>query len=141
MTKIFAKPTVGSTVTVTTDYTSYMKGFATNVPRTRTYRGQVVASASYDDPQSFRLTTGDRSFPIRVVPLENVTSLVNADGTNVTQTEKKKVEVTAWEVKSDSRKGGTYTVTRQGDHFSCTCLGFTYRKSCRHTLAIKAKVA
>jgi hypothetical protein len=141
MTQLFAKPTVGSNVTVTTDYSSYMRGFASGVPRTRTYQGQVVKSASYDDPLSFRMTTGDPSYPIRVVPLENVTKLENSDGTSVSKTETKKVEVTAWEVKSDSRKGGTYTVTREGSHFSCTCLGFTYRKSCRHTIAIKAKVA
>ena len=141
MTKMFSKPKVGTVVTVTTDYTEYFKGFAANVPRNHTYTGTVVKSESYDDPQSFRMATGDKSFPVRVVPLERVRLLLNGDGSLGDKTEKKKIEVTAWEVKSDSRKGGTYTVTREGDHFSCTCLGFTYRKSCRHTLAIKAKVA
>lgn len=141
MTKMFSKPKVGSVVIVTTDYTEYLKGFAANVPRNQTHTGTVVKSENYDDPQSFRMATGNRRFPVRVVPLDHVTNLVYDDGRVGDKTEKKKVEVTAWEVKSDSRKGGSYTVTRQGDHFSCTCLGFTYRKSCRHTLAIKAKVA
>lgn len=141
MTQTFAKPTVGSTLTVTTDYTDYMRGFASGVPRTRTYSGTVVKSASYDDPLTFRMTTGDPSYPVRVVPLDHVTDIVTSDGSAVTKTEAKKIEVTAWEVKSDSRKGGTYTVTREGKHFSCNCLGFTYRKSCRHVIAIKSKVA
>ena len=141
MTQTFAKPTVGSTLTVTTDYTDYMRGFASGVPRTRTYSGTVVKSASYDDPLTFRMTTGDPSYPVRVVPLDHVTDIVTSDGSAVTKTEAKKIEVTAWEVKSDSRKGGSYTVTREGSHFSCNCLGFTYRKSCRHVITIKSKVA
>lgn len=133
MDKIFAKPKVGKVVTVSTFHPFF------NIQNKHT--GTVCASASYDDPQSFRLSTGDRQFPMRVIALDVVTELSYDDGTKGIQTDKKKVEVNAWQVKSDSRKGGFYTVTRSGDHYACTCVGYGFRRSCRHVLAIKAKVA
>lgn len=133
MDKIFAKPKVGKVIKVSTFHPFF------NIRNK--YTGTVCASASYDDPQSFRLSTGDRQFPLRVIALDSVTELSYDDGTKGSQTDKKKVEVNAWQVKSDSRKGGFYTVTRSGDHFACTCVGYGFRRSCRHVLAIKAKVA
>lgn len=133
MKKVYAKPQIGKVVTVTTFHSFFNSR--------NTYTGTVCASASYDDPQSFRLSTGDRQFPLRVIDLDVVTNLAYEDGTKGVQTEKKKVEVNAWQVKSDSRKGGFYTVTRSGDHFACTCVGYGFRRSCRHVLAIKSKVA
>lgn len=141
MKKSFENPTIGSVVTVTTEWSDYYRTFSHTVPRRHTYTGTVVKSASYDDPKSFRITTGDASYPIRVVDLSSVIDLVYSDGTKGTKIAQKKIEVSAWEVKSDSRKGGSYTVTREGNHFSCDCLGFQFRKSCRHILQIKAKVA
>ena len=141
MTKQFAKPVIGKVVTATIAFDSYLKTFSSNVPKSNTYTGTVVRSASYDDPNSFRLTTGDPVFPTRIIPLDRVVSLIDANG-QVGKTEtKKKIEVTAWEVKSDSRKGGSYTVTREGNHFSCDCAGFMFRKNCRHVNKIKAEVA
>lgn len=141
MTKTFRKPKVGSVVTVVTDWTQYLRPFDAAARRQNTYTGTVVASASYDDPSSFRMATGDRSYPIRIVSLDHVISLVDDTGKSAEKVESKKIEVTAWQVKSDSRKGGFYTVTREGNHFSCTCIGFGFRKSCRHVLQIKEKVA
>lgn len=141
MKKVFEKPKVGSVVTVVTDWSVYLKPFDASARRQNTYTGKVVGSASYDDPSSFRMATGNTDYPIRVIELANVVSLVYSDGKTGSTIEKKKIEISAWEVKSDSRKGGFYTVTREGSHFSCTCVGFGFRKSCRHVLAIKAKVA
>jgi len=138
---MFAKPQVGSNVTVITDWSDLYKGYARNVPKQITHTGTVVSSANYDDPNSFRMTTGDKKFPIRVVSLDHVVSLVYDDGTKGDKRVVKKIEVTSWEIKSDSRKGGTYTVTRNGNHFACTCVGYGFRKSCRHINQVKAKVA
>ena len=138
---MFAKPQVGSNVTVITDWSDLYKGYARNVLKQITHTGTVVSSANYDDPNSFRMTTGDKKFPIRVVSLDHVVSLVYDDGTKGDKRIIKKIEVTSWEIKSDSRKGGTYTVTRNGNHFACTCVGYGFRKSCRHINQVKAKVA
>ena len=133
MAKTFAKPKVGKVITVSTFHPFFNKG--------NTYTGTVCDSAKYDDPNSFRLSTGDRQFPFRTIALDVVTELSYYDGSKAEKTEKKKIEVNAWQVKSDSRKGGFYTVTRSDDHFACTCVGYGFRRSCRHVLAIKSKVA
>ena len=139
--KMFQNPKVSSVVTVITDWADYLRPWGSSPKRQNTYTGTVVKSEKYDDPQSFRITTEDKSFPVRIIPLDRVVSLVYADGSVGTKSAVKAVTVTAWEVKSDSRKGGTYTVTREGNHFSCTCAGYTFRKTCRHSIAIKSKVA
>ena len=139
--KMFQNPKVSSVVTVITDWADYLRPWGSSPKRQNTYTGTVVKSEKYDDPQSFRITTEDKSFPVRIIPLDRVVSLVYADGSVGTKSAVKPVTVTAWEVKSDSRKGGTYTVTREGNHFSCTCAGYTFRKTCRHSIAIKSKVA
>ena len=33
-----------------------------------------------------------------------------------------------------------YTVTQQGIHFSCTCLGYEWRRTCRHIDETKEKL-
>jgi hypothetical protein len=133
MAKMFVKPKVGKVITVSTFHPFF---------NTRnTYTGTVCDSAKFDDPQSFRLSTGDGQFPLRVISLDVITALSYDDGSKAEKADKKKIEVNAWQVKSDSRKGGFYTVTRSGDHFACTCVGYGFRRSCRHVLAIKSKVA
>lgn len=141
MKKMFDKPKTGTVVTVVIDWSDYYKPFDAATMRQRTYTGTVVRSESYDDPFSFRLSTGDKSFPIRVIDLEHVVKLFDSAGNQAKSSERKVSERTVWEVKSDSRKGGFYTVTREGSHFSCTCVGFGFRKTCRHINSVKLKSA
>lgn len=135
--KKFSKPAVGSQITVTTYYEK--AGFSPLVPKSYTKVGVVVKSASYDEPDSFRLATDNKYYPISVVSLESVVSLVYADGTKGATEDKKIIEINAWEVPSS--KKGSYTVTRSGKHFSCSCAGFQFRKSCKHILQIQSQVA
>ena len=137
MMKKFSKPQVGSQITVTTYYEK--AGYSPLVPKSHTKVGVVVKSASYDEPDSFRLATDNKYYPISVVSLDSVVSLEYADGTKGAMEDKKIVTVSAWEVPSS--KNGSYTVTRSGSHYSCSCVGFQYRKSCKHVLQIKAQFA
>ena len=34
-------------------------------------------------------------------------------------------------------RGGTYTVTVAGTRVTCTCPGYTFRRTCKHTKAVK----
>lgn len=141
MSTMFSKPKIGSIVTVVSDWSDLYKGYASGVPRQNQNTGTVVISAKYDDPNSFRMTTDDKTFPIRVISLDHVVSLVYDDGSKGDKRNIQKTEINVWEVKSDSRKGGTYTVTRNGGIFDCTCVGYGFRRTCRHVNQIKAKVA
>lgn len=137
MIKRFGKPAVGSKITVTTEWHDYYKGFAANVKREHTISGVVVGSAKYDDVHSFRLATGNSSYPISVVDLNRVTALVHEDGTSASKVSVAVPQVRHWEVKSDSRKGGSYNVVFDGRGYSCECPGYTFRKSCRHINKVK----
>jgi hypothetical protein len=139
MTKKFSKPAIGKRLTVVTEYDR--KGFSSNLSTTTTKSGVVTRSEHYDDPDTFRLATGDRSFPFSVVPLDHVKEIIYEDGSKGETHTQKIITISAWQVKSDSRKGGFYTVTRDGNHYSCDCLGFQYRKSCRHIIKIKSQAA
>ena len=127
---MFDKPAVGSKVFVTTEY---KYGFT----KTNRIAGVVVPSGKHDDVESFRLATGNVNFPISVISLDHVTSLVYDDGSQGVVSERPKIEVMVWQVPSDSRKGGTYTVTKEGKHYHCTCVGFGFRKFCRHVNKVK----
>lgn len=127
---MFKKPAVGSKVFVKTEYKFGYTKIHESV-------GVVVASARYDDADSFRLATGKPSFPISVISLDNVIELKYDDGSSAETVNRPKIEVMAWEVPSDSRKGDTYTVTKEGNHYNCSCVGFSFRKSCRHINKVK----
>lgn len=137
--KRYAKPAVGSNITVTTAWHDLYKGYAASIPREHTKSGVVVKSEKFDDVDSFRLATGRQEYPVSVVSLSRVTSLVYSDGTVGKTEDKPQVSVAQWEVKSSSRKGGSYTVTLMNGHYECTCAGYMFRKSCRHINEVKSK--
>lgn len=135
---MFSKPTIGRRVIVITDWSRNRKGYADYVPRTNTFVGTVVASMPFDDPDTFRMTTGDKIFSFSVVPLDYVTVLKYDNGEKIARVLPRIIQNKSWQVKSDSRKGGFYTVTQEGSFFSCTCLGFQFHRSCRHINKVKA---
>lgn len=135
----YEKPPVGSTIAVRTYHA--LTGYSVSTKRTFIKRGLVVKSERHDDANSFRLATGDPNFPVSVIDLDVVTGIKYQDGATAGTKERTVLAVQAWEVPSDSRKGGTYTVTYSNGHFDCSCLGFTYRKFCRHVNKVKKDVA
>ena len=60
---------------------------------------------------------------------------LDAYGATVVLEEPKLDNVPNWQVKSDS--GKTYTVTLESGRYTCNCIGFAYRNSCKHSKQIK----
>jgi hypothetical protein len=87
-------------------------------------RGTVQRSAHYDPPETVRLFTADLRFPVSVISLKNIVE-VSGKSVNLEKTDSQ-----TWEVKGS--KGATYTVTRIGSDYTCNCVGFQYRKKCKH---------
>ena len=138
----FAKPSVGDRITVTTEYPTKPGIYAAYVfrgPYVKT--GVVIKSEKYDDFDSFRLQTDNKAYPVSVIALERVTSIIHETGQEAKMVKKVVTTSKSWQVKSDSRKGGFYTVDLHNGHYSCSCPGFVYRKSCRHINGIKQKEA
>ena len=135
---MFAKPEVGARITVMTEYPEKRGIYASYVFRGPYVKsGVVVKSEKYDDFDSFRLMTGDKAYPVSVIALERVTALVYESGEVAKTVVDKKPAYQTWQVKSDSRKGGFYTIVLERGHYSCDCMGFQYRKACRHINGLK----
>ena len=138
---MFARPDVGKTVVVTTDWSDHYAVFCEPVRITgsiKTRTGVVVANTHFDDPASFRLSTGIPHFPVCVIPLKRVVELVYSDGVEVQNVESELPDEESWAVAGS--KGKSYTVTRRGDTWNCECMGWEFRQNCKHVTAKKEEV-
>lgn len=125
----FAQPILGKTVRVTTRFPDHYY-WAQSPWRDTTYEGVVGrADRSVPNGSFMLLTPQDSRMPTRVISLERVIALEYADGTSV-QKQAVSNEVHVWQVKGS--KDNVYTVTQHGAVKSCTCPGYTFRKTCKH---------
>ena len=95
-------------------------------PSTRVFEGRVVKSHKWLNDREFCIT-GDADFPIRVINAATIADLEIISG-SVTTID---TDVKTWTVSGS--KGNEYTVSRWSGGWSCTCPGFQFRKSCKHT--------
>ena len=138
---MFARPDVGKTVTVTTDWSDHYAGYCETIRITqseKTRTGVVVESTHFDDPASFRITTDIPHFPVAVVPLARVVELEFSDGTEAQTSESELPDEESWAVAGS--KGASYTVTRRGGIWHCECKGFMFRSQCKHVNEKKQEV-
>lgn len=94
-------------------------------PEFTEYTGTVVHEKWYGDDK-IGLTTDVRGYPIRVLSRANI---VEVSGAKVDyQPAKLSREV----ITVQGSKGQTYVVTKENGKATCSCPGYSYRKSCRH---------
>jgi hypothetical protein len=90
------------------------------------YTGTIVPNLKGFGNDVFCLSTGDAKFPVRVIEKARChTFLQNYLPAPVASSKK------LFSVKG-SKPGSSYTVTCDGTHWSCTCVGFGFRKDCKH---------
>lgn len=123
------KPSVGDHVVVTSDWSNFFRPFAANVPRTYVTKGKVVESEGHDSPDTIRLFTGDPEFPYSVVQLSDKVTVTYDDGSTNSYESTDEEHKESWQVKGST---GSYTVSRIGTQWSCSCKGFMFRGSCKH---------
>lgn len=88
------------------------------------YTGEPV-TLKHVGEDSLALTTGIVEWPVRVIPRRWIDSI---DGvTNVTTPSSGTLTRTV-----QGSKGEEYLVTGLGSSATCTCSGFTFRKTCKH---------
>jgi hypothetical protein len=92
------------------------------------YSGKILPNPKWVSSDSICISTGDTHFPFRIIDRERILELGNAP-----------VAVSRSEtfIVQGSKPGSTYTVTRDGSHWSCTCVGFGFRKDCKHVRECK----
>ena len=135
--KQYTIPQVGKTVRVTTRHKNinlWVKGkFYSN-----TYEGTVLPSNKWDARNTFNMT-GDSRTRTRVIALSSVTDLRVLSKTarfeKVNKTEQNPIR--AFKVKSGDKE---YVVTYDGKKANCNCVGFMYRRKCKHSAAVVEKL-
>lgn len=96
--------------------------------------GIVLPNHKFVNPNAFVLRVNCQLAPVREIDLKNVIDLQYFDGTEATTNEVDN-EVKTIVVKGS--KGDEYTIVKTGNNTTCTCVGFQYRKACKHLEMIK----
>ena len=120
---------VGDVVTVSVRDSRNPAVYAAGVVRAvNQYTGTIVPTLKGFGKDVLCLATGDSIFPVRVIERNRIIGLADAVITEP--------KIKTFIVKG-SKPGSTYTVTCDGSHWSCTCVGFGFRKDCKHVRECK----
>ena len=121
---------IGSTVTIKVENVLWPRRhlYASGVagPQHNYYTGTIVREKWFKDDE-VGITTGNPSFPFRRINRERI---IAVNGAGVVFSPPPKVERIEKIVAGS--KGNTYTVTKESGKASCTCPGFSFRKTCKH---------
>lgn len=108
--------------------------YASNViPEYLTFTGTVVANEKWLT-NHLSITTGIKSFPVRSIDMARVVS-INGAKAKVSASAVVAPKSRTWFVKGS--KGNTYTVTEENGRRSCTCVGYEFRRQCKHLNVVK----
>lgn len=90
--------------------------------------GVIMASPKWEKGADlFAMYIASSDVPLRVIHLHNV---VAVNGHPMTQVKPRRADDTFYV--ASTHGPANYTVIRAGDHWSCDCQGFRFRKTCRH---------
>jgi hypothetical protein len=92
------------------------------------YTGKILPNPKWVSSDSICISTGESHFPFRIIDRERIIEL----GESVAIATRSETFIV-----QGSKPGSTYTVTRDGSHWSCTCVGFGFRKDCKHVRECK----
>ena len=127
-------PEVGSVIRVTTRHKNHYYYTYKEQPYVEeVYEGTVLPTERFHKPGSFYMT-GDGFVKTRTIGMKNVVGIEYIKGKAV------KSNVRAFRVKSSNKKS-EYLVTVVGKKVECNCPGYTYRRKCKHSDAVRRKVA
>ena len=95
-------------------------------PKTLTYEGDEVPAPGWAAKGTIALATGNPGFPVRLIDPDLIVS-VNDE---IIQESKSKLDIRT--VVVEGSKGQKYIVTITPTSKTCTCVGFGFRRNCRH---------
>ena len=100
-------------------------------PEFNNYTGTIVREKFFATDE-VGITTGDPRFPVRRIHRARI---VEVGGAKLDYTPIKSDRITKT---VQGSKGNTYIVTAENGKATCTCQGYSFRKSCKHTLEVLA---
>jgi hypothetical protein len=128
---------VGSRVTVVVENLSKRHVWDSDTVQ---FDGTVIKNLRGVGDDQMCLTTGDPLFPVRIIRKSRILSMNQGGVTQViTHTDAPVVKTGVWQITGS--KGDAYTVTRNGDRWSCDCKAMQFgRNTCKHIKSIQASV-
>ena len=101
------------------------------------YQGTVVQSFKWAGDHDFCITTGDRTFPVRIVDIRYVREMKHINSSTVpTQAELTAVpKILSWT--TEGSKGDVYIVTNDDGKWACDCVAGQFGRHCKHVEKIK----
>ena len=102
--------------------------YASNVriPEFYIYTGTIVRQKWYS-ANEFGITSDNPHHPVRHLRRADVVS-INDTTVDYTPVKSERVEIVV-----KGSKGNTYTVTKENGQAQCTCAGFQFRRTCKHS--------
>jgi hypothetical protein len=100
-------------------------------PEFNNYTGTIVREKFFASDE-IGITTGDPRFPVRRIHRNRI---VEVGGAKLDYTPVKSDRITKT---VQGSKGNTYIVTAENGKATCTCQGYSFRKTCKHTLEVLA---
>lgn len=103
---------------------------ATEPFRYNTYEGTVVKSNSQlDPPGTFNLLTGNPEYPVSIITLKHVINIeYMGSGIKIPVRANRTRYIVVQTTKGTEHRVGIHST----GHLSCDCMGYQYRKQCRH---------
>ena len=98
-------------------------------PEFNIYTGTIMREKWFGADE-IGITTGNPSFPFRRIQRQRIVA-VNEKTVDYTPIKSDRVEITV-----QGSKGNTYIVTKENGKASCTCAGFQFRKTCKHSQGV-----
>ena len=108
---------------------NHLYGFT--IPEFATYRGDILETPKWVEYDAVCLSTGDSRWPFRIIPRNEIVSIDDQTVDYVAPAARNKT----WQIAGS--KGNVYTVTQEGNRYTCDCPGFQFRKNCRHVIECK----
>ena len=128
-------PTVGSKVRVTTRHKNIYFLTADKEPWVfNVYEGTVLPNRNWEEPYTFNMT-GTKDFPERNIHMDYVSHMKILKGSSKSMSK----DIRAFRISSKS-SGKVYTVVKNSTKYTCDCMGFQYRKHCKHIDGVHRKV-
>lgn len=118
------KFTIGQTIDLQVRHMSNVLGVGQEILR---YIGKVVPTPKWLDNDYVSVHTGRPEYPVSHINKQNIVGFEFA---------KERMETRIFRVKSKS-KGSIYNVISVNGTVSCDCIGFQFRKTCKHSEGVK----
>lgn len=100
-----------------------------HVPEFEEFEGDIVPNPSWVANDCITMTSGNSIVPFRIIRKDSIVGNV--------ETKKSLTSDVETRIITSSDGKGSYTVVRNKNHWTCTCAGFGFRRSCKHITEAK----